>query len=300
MARGHEIARTYDWMSDMLKRGLGPHADVTAAYYNGNFTQTLEQAQAAKHQYVLDSVGFRRGMRVADIGSGWGNMLKAIKDRGGLGVGFTLSPTQAEECRKRGLDARLKDWKDLTPQQIGSVDAVVSIGAMEHFCSPEEFRNGQQDQIYRDFFRLGRNVLPENGRMFVQTMVWENMPDPDSASLQAPKDSNEFLFALLEKFYPGSWLPNGKEQVIEAAEAEGFALVEVNSGRDDYIQTMKEWGDRTRRMTPKLLWGRAKLAPKYVTDADFRLQIQSLRNAANRKMFERGVMNHFRMTFEKT
>lgn len=298
MADEREIGRTYDWFSEIFLKSVGPHSDVTCAYYNGDYSLTLEQAQAAKHQYMLEAIQFKPGMRVLDIGCGWGPFLKAVNDHGGESVGITLSKAQLEACRRYGLTAHLKDWKEMTPGEFGKFDGIVCVGAFEHFCSVDEYKAGKQDSIYQNFFELCRNILPQNGRLFLQSMVWDKVPDPDTASVDAPKGSDENLLGLLAKFYPGSWLPNGRDQIIR--NAEGFQLIEFNSGKYDYIETMKQWGARSSRLTPALVLSRIKLVPKYLTDGDFRLQLASLRNNANRQMFERGIMDHFRMTFEKT
>ncbi len=194
-------------------------------------------------------------------------------------------------------ERQVEDSRDMVPIDLGQFGGVVSVGAFEHFCSVGEFQAGKQDGIYQDFFAFCWARLPVGGRLFIQTMVWDRMPDPDRVSLDAPKGSDEYLLALLRKFYPGSWLPNGQEQIIR--NAKGFKLIDSISGKDDYIETMKQWGARTRRRTPSLLWERAKLVPRYLTNRHFRLQVKSLNNAANRQMFERGIIGHFRMTFEK-
>ena len=297
MANTTQIQRTYDWMDDMFRRGLGEHADITCAFYNGDYSLTLEEAQTAKHEYMLKGIKFEPGLRVLDIGCGWGPFLKVVQERGGKAVGLTLSKAQVETCERNGLEAYLLDWKDMDPKKFGRFDAVVSVGAFEHFCSVEEYKTGKQDEIYRKFFDLCQKLLPPHGRLFLQTMVWNNTPDYDKISFDAPKDSDYYLMACLEKFYPGSWLPGGKEHIIKNAKP--FNLISANSGRLDYIKTMDEWRKKTRRLTPALLWGRVRLIPKYLTDKDFRIQIESLDNEANKKMFERNIMEHYRMVFEK-
>ena len=199
MASQREIQRTYDFMDRIIRLSLGECPDITCALYDGDYSQTLEQAQRAKHAYVLKALNLRPGMRMLDVGSGWGPMLRAARDAGIHAVGITLSPKQSAACRRQGLEAYVKDWKTLSPGELGAFDAVVSIGAFEHFCSPEELVRGEQDAIYRRFFRLCRRLLPARGRLYLQTMVWGRNAVPYEAfSLKAPKDSDEYLLALLE------------------------------------------------------------------------------------------------------
>jgi cyclopropane-fatty-acyl-phospholipid synthase len=71
MASAEEIERTYDFMDEALRRALGECPDLSCAFYDGDYSQTLERAQSAKHDYVLESIRFRPSMRVLDIGCGW-------------------------------------------------------------------------------------------------------------------------------------------------------------------------------------------------------------------------------------
>src|SRR6266704_2657599 len=88
MATREEIEATYNYMDEVFRVSLGEHGDVTCALYNGDFTKTLKQAQQDKHDYILDAIHFNSGSRVLDIGCGWGPMLKAVKERGGLAIGL--------------------------------------------------------------------------------------------------------------------------------------------------------------------------------------------------------------------
>ncbi len=292
-----DIERTYDYMDETLRLSLGECFDLSCAFYDGDYSLTLEQAQRAKHDYVLSSIQFVPSMRVLDIGCGWGPMLRAIRDRGGHGVGVTLSPRQAKACGRNNLEVYLRDWKELTVDDFGRFDAIVSLGAFEHFCSPEEYLQKQQDSIYGRFFSLCDDLLPVGGRLYLQTMVWDMQLPFEAISLRAPRDSDAYLIALLRKLYPGSWLPSGVRQICQ--DAPGFRLVSSNSGRRDYIQTMMEW--RKRRMWRHALNPRIilPLAKRFVVDRDFRYQLMGLRHSVNRLCFERQILDHWRLVFEK-
>ena len=87
-------------------------------------------------------------------------------------------------------------------------------------------------------------MLPDDGRLYLQTMVFgRNMIDPDEASIDAPRDSDAWYLALMMHQFPGSFLPFGHEQIVEAA-APHFRLVSAVSGRLDYIETIKQWRAR--------------------------------------------------------
>jgi cyclopropane-fatty-acyl-phospholipid synthase len=297
MASQKDIERTYDYMDEALRGSLGEFLDLSCAFYDGDNSLTLEQAQSAKHDYVLKSVQFVPGMRVLDIGCGWGPMLRVIRDRGGYGVGLTLSPRQARACMQNNLEVYLKDWKELTVDDLGRFDAIVSLGAFEHFCAPQEYLEGKQDSIYAHLFSFCCDSLPAGGRLYLQTMAWDKPQPYEAVSLKAPKGSDAHVMALLSKFYPGSWPPYGKQQICQ--NAQGFRLINWNSGRRDYIQTMMEW--RRRRIWRKALHWRQlpHLAIRYATSRDFRYQLASLRHSCNRLCFERHILDHWRLVFEK-
>lgn len=299
MASQQDIGATYDWMTALFIKALGDFPAISCRRFDGDASLTIEEATARTNEYVARQIGLRPGMSILDVGCGWGPSLKAIQDRGAQGMGLTLSPAQAAYCRRKGLDAHLQDWRSYRPDK--RFDGVVSIGAFEHFCSIEEYVAGRQRDIYRAFFRLCKTVLPEQGRLFLQTMVWNpaKLAEPGDITLDAPTGSDLHLMALLRSFYPGSWPPVGKEQIVECAEAEGLGLVRAESGRLDYITTIDAWRKRTEAFRPSLLWEKARLIPRYVREAEFRRQIASFRHSANQEMFKRHIFDHFRLTFEK-
>src|SRR6202011_2081155 len=107
--------------------------------------------------------------RVLDLGCGWGSLLHFVRERGGEGVGGTLSSAQGESCRRPGLDVHLVDVRRLGRDTFGAFHAVASLGAFEHFCSPTDYRAGRQDEVYRDVFARASSVLRDGGRMYLQT-----------------------------------------------------------------------------------------------------------------------------------
>lgn len=301
MATKAEVAQTYDFLDEGFRANIGtPHPDITCAFYNGNYSLTLDQAQAAKHDWILQGINFKPGMRVIDIGSGWGPMLKTIQDRGGEAVGLTVSPRQVRYCQERGLDTRLLDWREVQPGQLGAFDGVISVGAFEAFASKDDYLTGRQNEVYWRFFGLCNDFLPEGGRMFLQTMAFgKNMPPLEAISISAPKDSTEYLQAVVERVYPGEWLPYGQEQIVECADAQGLSLIAGNSGRLDYIQTMTEWGrlDKQFRWRKVLPWIKGFLV--YTTNPYFRDEVNGLRDGANKELFKREAWDHWRLFFEK-
>src|SRR5437016_5280263 len=100
MATKEDINRTYNYLDNIFRLKFGPHADMSCALYNGDFSKTLQQAQRDKHNFILDAIHCGRGSRILDIGCGHGPMLDAVAERGGHAIGLTLSAKQAETCKR--------------------------------------------------------------------------------------------------------------------------------------------------------------------------------------------------------
>jgi cyclopropane-fatty-acyl-phospholipid synthase len=298
VAEQRDLEFTYSLIDRIFRLSLGEMADFSGAKYDGDFSLTLEQAQGRKHDYVAESIGIGPGRRVLDLGCGWGPLLNYIRDCGAEGVGVTLSSAQAESCRRHGLDARIADARRVTREAFGGFDGLASLGAFEHFCSFDDYRAGRQEAVYRDLFANLAGLLPDDGRLYLQTMVFgRNMIDPEDASIDAPRDSDEWILALMMHQFPGSFLPFGHEQIVEAA-APHFRLVSAESGRLDYIETIKQWRKRFAEGSWRKTLFKARLVPRYLTSSDFRLAFAS-GVSANSVCFERELLDHFRLVFQK-
>jgi cyclopropane-fatty-acyl-phospholipid synthase len=96
---------------------------------------------------------------------------------------------------------------------------------------------------------------------------------------------------------PGSWLPFGHEQIVRSA-APHFRLVSAVSGRLDYIETIKQWRSRFAEPSLRKTLMKARLVPRWLTSSDFRLAFTS-GVSANSVCFERELLDHFRLVFER-
>jgi cyclopropane-fatty-acyl-phospholipid synthase len=298
MADRHDLEFTYSLIDRIFRLSLGELADFSGAKYDGDFSLSLEEAQRRKHEYVAEQIGIGPGRRVLDLGCGWGPLLDFIRARGGAGVGVTLSSAQAAACRRHGLDVHLHDARRITREDFGAFDAVASLGAFEHFCSPEDYRAGRQEEIYRDLFARIASVLPGRGRLYLQTMVFgRNMIPAEEVDIGAPRGSDAWYLALMGRQFPGSILPFGQEQIVSSAEPH-FVLVSSESGRLDYIETIRQWRRRFAARSPRKTLLKLKLVPRWLASADFRLAFTS-GVSANSVCFERELLDHYRLVFEK-
>jgi cyclopropane-fatty-acyl-phospholipid synthase len=293
-----DLEFTYSLIDRIFRLSLGEHADFSGARYLGDFSLTLEAAQRRKHEFIAEQLGLGPGRRLLDLGCGWGPLLTFARERGAAGVGVTLSGAQAEACRRDGLEVHLHDMRRIDRSTFGGFDAVASLGAFEHLVSVDEYRRGRQEDVYRAFFAGAADVLEPGSRFYLQTMVFgRNMIDPERASLDAPRMSDEWILALLQKQFPGSFLPFGAEQVIATA-APHFRVVSETSGRLDYIETIKQWRKRFAERTWRKTLLKARLVPHYLTSPDFRLAFTS-GVSANAVCFQRELLDHHRIVFER-
>ncbi len=300
MADKKDLDFTYTTIDKIFRLSMGETGDYSGAKYDGDFSMTLEEAQKAKHKFIADSLHIEKGSKVLDMACGWAPFMRYInKERGASSIGLTLSEGQAKACQKNGFNVVVKDCRYVKPEDFGTFDAVSCIGGLEHFCSVEEWRRGEQEKVYHDFFTTISNLLPTGGRFYMQTMTFsKNMIPFEEMDINAPKDSTAFIMALMVKEFPGSWLPYGVDMVIRNAKHH-FKLVSQSSGRLDYIETIGQWRKKFRKFNLKKYLLYLSLIPRYFTDREFRHLVDVFKVSPNRVCFEREVMDHYRLVFEK-
>ncbi|GMQ97693.1 MAG: cyclopropane-fatty-acyl-phospholipid synthase family protein [Acidimicrobiia bacterium] len=131
------IAHHYDVSNEFYQMVLGPSMTYSCGVFSTT-RDTLEQAQANKYELICQKLGLRPGLRLLDIGCGWGGMaLHAAEHHGVEVVGVNISQNQVDLARKRvaeagltdRIDIRLQDYRDVNDRPF---DAISSIGMFEH------------------------------------------------------------------------------------------------------------------------------------------------------------------------
>ena len=300
MADKKDLDFTYTTIDEIFRLSVGETGDYSGAKYDGDFSMTLEEAQRAKHVFIADSLNIKKGSKVLDMACGWAPFTRYIvEERGAISTGLTLSKGQAEACQKNGFNVLVKDCRTVKPDDFGTFDAITCIGGLEHFCSVEEYQAGKQEQVYRDFFQTLYDLLPVGGRFYMQTMTFsKNMVPFEELDVNAEKGSAAHVCALMVAEFPGSWLPYGPEMVIRNAEPQ-FKLISQSSGRLDYIETIGQWRKKFRNFNLKKYWLYFTLIIKYIKDPPFRSQVEVFKVSPNRVCFEKEIMDHYRLVFEK-
>lgn len=149
----------YDLDGELYKTMLDKNMIYTCAYWQD--ARTLEEAQEQKLKLVCDKLDIQPGMRVLDIGCGWGGFLKyAAEKYGARGVGVTVSKEQValarERCCDLDVEILLQDYRDVT----GKFDRIVSLGMAEHV--------GKKN--YRTYFEKAASCLTEEGLFLLHTI----------------------------------------------------------------------------------------------------------------------------------
>lgn len=223
--------------------------DYTEGIYDGDPSVPLDEAQLRQICYVLDEVKCTAGTRILDVGCGNGRLLDEVRRRGAEGVGITISPEQVALCRKRGLDVRLLNYRDLDDAYEQRFDAVVANGPIEHFVQARDAARGLADDIYRHMFELFHRMIdPASAarRLITTTIHFVRPPRPENL-IQSPwrhrRGSDDWHWSWLERSFGGCYPTLGQ---FERCASDSFALIKTVDGTEDYQFTSEEWLRRIR------------------------------------------------------
>lgn len=226
------IAHHYDVGNEFYELVLGPSMTYSCAYYDQEHSPAfgpalgLEEAQQAKCDLVAHKLGLKSGMRVLDVGCGWGAFVcNAVRNYGVEAVGITLSKEQADYARRRAddeglgdrVEIRIQDYRDV---HDGPFDAIASIGMSEHVGQ------AMLSTYSQELFAL----LRPGGRLLNHAI--SRRPGP-SEGFSRTSFIDRYVF------------PDGELQpmatMVEAMEKVGFEVRDVESLREHYALTLRAW-----------------------------------------------------------
>ncbi|PRX33732.1 cyclopropane-fatty-acyl-phospholipid synthase [Meinhardsimonia xiamenensis] len=218
------VAHHYDLSGELYELFLDEDRQYSCAYFRSP-DDTLEQAQKNKKAHIARKLLIEPGMRVLDIGCGWGGLaLTLAQEHGARVLGVTLSEEQHKvacaRARAAGLDDRvefrLTDYRNVKER----FDRIVSVGMFEHVGVPH----------YREFFAHVRDKLEEDGVALLHTIGRSSPPGATNPWI------DKYIF-------PGGYIP-AMSEVMAAIEKEDLITTDVEILRLHYAETLKHWHDR--------------------------------------------------------
>ncbi|MGG7447211.1 cyclopropane fatty acyl phospholipid synthase [Kosakonia oryzendophytica] len=216
----------YDLGNDLFTRMLDPQMQYSCAYWKE--ADTLDDAQHAKLRLCCEKLQLRPGMRVLDIGCGWGGLAQFMAQNYGVSVvGVTISAEQQKLAQRRceGLDVeiRLQDYRDMNDQ----FDRIISVGMFEH-VGPKN---------YATYFSVVDRNLKPDGIFLLHTI--------------GSKRTDHNVDPWIDRYiFPNGCLPSVR-QIADASEAH-FVLEDWHNFGADYDRTLMAWYTRFLTAWPEI------------------------------------------------
>jgi cyclopropane-fatty-acyl-phospholipid synthase len=220
------VARHYDLDGSLYGLLLDADRQYSCAYFEADHT-SLEEAQAAKKRHLAAKLHLRDGLKILDIGSGWGGLALYLAKTAHVEVtGITLSDEQLKVSRERAramglsrsVNFELCDYRKLA----GKFDRIVSVGMFEHVGTT----------YYRSFFdKLGR-LLADDGVAVLHSI----------GRFDEPASTNPFIAKYI---FPGGYIP-ALSEVFPPIEREHLIVTDLEILRLHYASTLRHWRQRFR------------------------------------------------------
>ncbi|MDH3738396.1 MAG: cyclopropane-fatty-acyl-phospholipid synthase family protein, partial [Alphaproteobacteria bacterium] len=218
------VAHHYDLSDDLYDLFLDEDRQYSCAYFDTGTTD-LEKAQINKKRHIAAKLLLdRRGLKVLDIGSGWGGLAMYLAQQTGADVtGVTLSTEQHKVSQRRAADAGLADQVTFQlldyREQTGTFDRIVSVGMFEHVGAGH----------YTEYFNQVKNLLADDGVCLVHSI----------GRMDPPGTTNAWLRKYI---FPGGYTP-ALSEVLVAVEKAGLWVTDIEVLRLHYAETLRLWHD---------------------------------------------------------
>ncbi|WP_299724797.1 cyclopropane-fatty-acyl-phospholipid synthase family protein [uncultured Tateyamaria sp.] len=226
------VAHHYDISDDLYRLFLDADMQYSCAYFRDP-DMTLEEAQVAKKAHIAAKLRLEPGMRVLDIGCGWGGMaLTLARDYGCAVTGITLSENQLSTARKRAAAEGLSPLAQFELQDYrhvdGRFDRIVSVGMLEHVGVPN----------FDTYFARVAELLDPNGIALIHTIGRSGPPMAQSSWI------TKYIF-------PGGYVPSLSE-LAPAVERSGLWQADIEVWRLHYAKTIRHWRERFEANLPRI------------------------------------------------
>jgi cyclopropane-fatty-acyl-phospholipid synthase len=223
----HNVHAHYDLGNSFYRMWLDKTMNYSSAWFEGDRSRPMPEAQQAKMHRALRECGVRPGQRLLEIGCGWGALAEcAARDFGATVTGVTLSTEQLAYGRQRLIDAglsrqaklRLQDYRDITD---GPFDAIVSIEMVEAVGR----------EYWPNYFATLRDQLEPGGKACVQSIVIRD------DLFERYARSTDFIQQYI---FPGGLLPSARA-FREQARLAGLEVTNELAFGADYAETLRRW-----------------------------------------------------------
>lgn len=219
------VAHHYDLSDDLYDLFLDQDRQYSCAYFDGSHND-LERAQHDKKRHIAAKLLLDKpGMKVLDIGSGWGGMALYLAQTTGADVtGVTLSKEQHKVSQQRAADAgladqvrfKLQDYRD----ESDTYDRIVSVGMFEHVGAVH----------FAEYFRKTKQLLSDDGVFLLHSI----------GRMEPPGTTNAWLRKYI---FPGGYTP-ALSETLAAVEKAGLWVTDIEILRLHYADTLHHWYDR--------------------------------------------------------
>lgn len=228
-----DIAHHYDLGNDFYRLWLDETMSYSCAYFRSP-KDDLKTAQINKIDYILKKLNLKPGMKLLDIGCGWGWLIiRAAQQYKIKALGITHSKQQLKKIKERIKQENLKnlvkvqlaDYRELKGNQL--FDRIASVGMYEHVGKPNQ----------KHYFKVIERLLKPQGVSLLHTITKQQ---------ELPMD------AFIHKYiFPGTYVPSWRE-VINFLPNHDFHLIDVESLRRHYARTTDIWGQNFEKHVNKI------------------------------------------------
>jgi cyclopropane-fatty-acyl-phospholipid synthase len=218
------VAHHYDLSDALFRHFLDSDRQYSCGYFKTP-QASLEEAQVAKTTHIAAKLMLRPGIRILDIGSGWGGLALRLAKLADVQVtGITLSEEQAKIARRRAEEAglagrvsfKLQDYRDVE----GRFDRIVSVGMFEHVGAPN----------YPTFFQTIVRLLSDEGIALLHSIGRKGVP--------------QVMGAWVRKYiFPGAYIPSLSE-TLQVVGSTGLWVTDIEVLRLHYAETLRCWRER--------------------------------------------------------
>jgi len=227
------VAHHYNLSNTLYRLFLDEDMQYSCAYFTDK-NNTLDQAQLDKKKHIAAKLKLKPGMKVLDIGCGWGGMaLYLAKEYKVFVTGLTLSEEQHKIALQRSKDMNLEDKVEFLLKdyrnEMGSYDRIISVGMFEHVGVLH----------YKQYFKKIKELLKKNGIALIHSIGRKDPPDTTNPWLR------KYIF-------PGGYAP-ALSEVFPAIEKHGLWVTDVEILRMHYAYTLSAWHDNFQNNRSKIL-----------------------------------------------